>query len=421
MQFFFLRIYTGAGHLFVVFVFQLYALFVFEMVLAAELPQISISLAPPEEVIAEPVSPFSWPKVTDNDDGFRPTHLTPPPTHLKFASTLPSPLGRSESQEKGLERERFEALLRASRERNAYSGGKKDGGLRKEIALKAHKNKQVERRALFLSKVLAPPSPTATTQPVTPPDSPALFHFRFPSPGLVSPLALFESLNEDSPSGPLSYPVDPWVEQVDYRLPNQKSSTEGRKFMKSTKPLPSLEQISARLGPNAIRISSSESTGRTSRLPNFLAHRKAAAATNPSERPRLSFGAGKLQLPVQSPQPFKAESTNILPPPKSPSSPLTPQLQVTTLLVPRSSSLSPVELSESNLQAFDSRERKAKDMLSTLRRRVAPSDDGVNGHEPPQPTHSRDHRWKRHSAPAEIAPRPRTGFEPPVLSLPGGF
>jgi hypothetical protein len=391
------------------------------MVLAAELPQISISLAPPEEVIPEPVSPFSWTKVTDTDDGFRPIHLTPPPTHLKFATNLPSPLGRSESQAKGLERERFEALLKASRERNAFSGGKKDGGLRKEIALKAHKNKQVERRALFLSKVLAPPSPTATTQPVTPPDSPALFHFRFPSPGLVSPLALFESLNENSPSGPLSYPIDPWVEQVDYKLPHQKPYPNvGRKFTNATKPLPSLEQISARLGPNAIRFSSSEGTGRTSRLPNFLANRQ-AAITNPSERPRLSFGAGRLQLPVQSPQPSKAESTIIPPAPKSPSSPLTPELQVTTLLVPRSSSLSPTELSESNLQAFDSRERKAKDMLSTLRRRVAPSDDGVNGHEPPQPTLGRDQRWKRRSAPGEIAPRPRTGFEHPVISLPGGF
>lgn len=267
--------------------------------------------------------------------------------------------------------------------------------------------------------MLAPPSPTAVSQPVTPPDSPALFHFRFPSPGLVSPLALFESLNEDSASGPLSYPIDPWVEQVDYRLPYQKVAS-ARKSAKSTKPLPSLEQISARLGPNSIRISSSESTGRTTRLPNFLAHRQAAAVAAParSERPRLSFGAGRLQLP----QPSKAESENIAPAPKSPSSPVASQLQVTTLVVPGSaSSLSPTELSESNLQALDSRERRAKNMLSALRRRVAPSDDGLNGHEPPQSAHNRDVRWKRRSAPGEIAPRPRTGFEHPVLSLPGGF
>ncbi|KAJ4001299.1 hypothetical protein F5050DRAFT_1664076 [Lentinula boryana] len=390
------------------------------MVLATELPQISISLAPPEDPIVEPISPFSWVKAAVNDDGFRSTHLTPPPTHLKFSTNLPSPLGPAESKAKGLERDRFEALLRATRERNAYIVGKKDGDLRKEIALKAHKNKQVERRALFLSKVLAPPSPTAVSQPVTPPDSPAVFHFRFPSPGLVSPLALFESLNEDSPTGPLSYPVDPWVEQVDYRLPHQKSPSKVKEPKYTNhKKLPSLEQITARLGPNHVCISSSESNGRTTRLPNFLTQRQASAPAG--ERPRLSLGVGRLQLPIKAPQPTKVESAAVLPPPKSPSSPLTPQLQVTTILVPRSSSLSPTELSESNLNALQSRDRKAKDMLSTLRRRVTPSDDGaVQGRGSVQQP-CLDRRWKRHSAPADITPRPRVGFEHPVLSMKGAF
>ena len=53
---------------------------------------------------------------------------------------------------KGLERERFEALLRASKERNAALGGKKDVDLRKEIALKAHKTKQGMGPSLFLLK-----------------------------------------------------------------------------------------------------------------------------------------------------------------------------------------------------------------------------------------------------------------------------
>lgn len=389
------------------------------MVLAAvQLPQISISLAPPPEEPFEPFSPFSAKATIDDDvdEGFRSTHLTPPPTHLKFSTNLPSPLG-PESKAKGLERDRFEALLKATRDRNAFSGGKRDSDLRKEIALKAHKNKQVERRALFLSKVLAPPSPTAVEQPVTPPDSPALFHFRFPSPGLVSPLALFESISENSASGPLSYPIDPWIEQVDYRLPYQKAlAIKKPTFTKSKKSLPSLEQISARLGPNHIRISSSESNGRTTRLPNFLAQRQATT----TERPRLSFGTGRLQLPMKSPQPTKVEMETV-PPPKSPSSPVGSRLQVTTLVVPRcEQKLSPTELSESNLQALQSRERRAKDMLSTLRRRVAPSDDGVLINEPVERP-VLDRRWKRHSAPAEIVPRPRTGFEHPVLALKGAF
>ena len=42
-----------------------------------------------------------------------------------------------------MERERFEALLKSSRERNT-GGLKKGSDLRKEIALKVHKNKQGE-------------------------------------------------------------------------------------------------------------------------------------------------------------------------------------------------------------------------------------------------------------------------------------
>lgn len=53
-----------------------------------------------------------------------------------------------------------------------------------------------ERRQTFLARLLATPSssPTTLTTPVTPPDSPAEFHFTLPSPGLVSPLALFETI-----------------------------------------------------------------------------------------------------------------------------------------------------------------------------------------------------------------------------------
>ncbi|KAJ3769996.1 hypothetical protein FB446DRAFT_790875 [Lentinula raphanica] len=130
-----------------------------------------------------------------------------------------------------------------------------------------------------------------------------------------------------------------------------------------------------------------------------------------SERPRLSLGVGRLQAPIRAPQPSKAEQVAVLPPPESPSSPLTPKLQVTTILVPRSSSLSPTELNESNLNALQSRERKTKDMLSTLRRRVIPLDSGAVQDSDQQPLV--DRRWKRHSAPADIAPRPRAGFEHP--------
>lgn len=387
------------------------------MVLASSLPLISISPAPPLEPIVEPFSPFPKVVTVDDEDSFRPRHLTPPPTHTKFSTFLPSPLRSSEFDNssilagKGLERERFEALLKASRERNCMMGLKKGNDLRKEIALKVHKNKQAERRALFLSKVLAPPSPTATSLPKTPPESPAIFHYSLPSPGLVSPLALFESLH-DASSGPLSYAREPWIEQVDYHRPSKQPKEEKRPInspiSKSTKALPSLDQISARMAGHT-RTSSSESK-RASRLPSFLIQPRDTRTVE--QRPRLSVGVGRLQMP----KPSKPEYSTILPP-NSPVSPIVP-LKVITTVVPRSSSSSPTKLSESNVMALDMRERQAQNMLCTLKRRMAPSEAGIHGHN----TEDVDERkWRRHSAPAEMVARPRTGFEHPVLKLAGGF
>jgi len=389
----------------------------------AHVPEISVSLAPEETMVAEPYSPFSWgTTAVVEDDAFRPVHLTPPPssTSTRFIKQL-SPLRPSEAivTGQGLERERFEALLKASKERNSAVGAKKGNDLRKEIALKVHGKKQVERRALFLSKVLAPPSPTATLMPKTPPDSPAIFNYTLPSPGLVSPLALFESLNENPAYGPLSYWREPWVEQVDFRIPAdlRKAKTESIRSSKPAhanpaKPIPSLDQISARLSSQGhVRTPSAEAAERKLRLPAFLAQSRQPA-------PRLTIGVGRLQLPVRSTTPVKAD---VLPnmPPRSPCYPLSPNLQVTTLVVPRTSSSSPTELSESNLLALNSRERRAKDMLSALRKRTRSSEIGVSADLMHDET--LDRKWKRRSAPAELSPRARSGFEHPVLAMPGGF
>ncbi|KAJ7919161.1 hypothetical protein B0H13DRAFT_1990634 [Mycena leptocephala] len=358
----------------------------------AHVPEISVSLAPVETLAPEPYSPFSWSTTpAGDDDGFRPVHLTPPPTSTRFRQL--SPLRPSDAlvTGQGLERERFEALLKASKERNSAVGAKKGNDLRKEIALKAHGRKQVERRALFLSKVLAPPSPTATLMPKTPPDSPAIFNYTLPSPGLVSPLALFESLNENPAYGPLSYFREPWVEQVDFRLPADLRKAKANGTPRSTahanpaKPIPSLDQISARLSSQGhVRTPSAEAAERKQRLPAFLAQSRQTA-------PRLTIGVGRLQMPV------------------------------TTLVVPRTSSSSPTdELSESNLLALNSRERRAKDMLSTLRKRTRPSENGRVS-EGLMHDDTLDRKWKRRSAPAELSPRARSGFEHPVLAMPGGF
>jgi len=164
----------------------------------------------------------------------------------------------------------------------------------------------VERRALFLSKIDALPSPTAASLPVTPPESPAVFHFTLPSPGLISPLALFETLEKDQGKyGPP--PVR--VEQVDFRAKARREAEllaklTGNVWMsmkvhglsgecdapcardahsnnsssgKSRKGLPTLDEISKRLAGN-VTVSRAEpmDTARgqpsqsVNRLPAFL-------------------------------------------------------------------------------------------------------------------------------------------------------
>ncbi|KAG6845964.1 hypothetical protein H0H87_011012 [Tephrocybe sp. NHM501043] len=363
---------------------------------------ISISLAPPQEPVVEPYSPFSaaFTSPDDDDAAFRPVHLTPPPTLTKF-SPVPKPLSPlrpsdTASPAKGLERERFEALLQASRERNSALGSRKENDLRKEIALRAHKNKHVERRSLFLSKVLAPPSPTATLTPKTPPDSPAIFHYSLPSPGLVSPLALFESLNDDHCYRPFSYGREPWIECVDFRTPEHAKVKEPPSRRSSGRPLPSLDQISAHMSSQT-HVRSRVGEAPVNSLP----------PTACPDRPRLQLGVGRLQMPVRGP---KQDNKPIVIPPV-----LVPKISKAPEIRPKLPSSS---LAQPNIAALSPRERRAHDMLSTLRRRTSSFEqrlDGVAGDD-------RGAKWKRHSAPADILPlRERSGFEHPVLALPGGF
>lgn len=107
-------------------------------------PEIAISLASPEEPCEEPFSPFSQCSfLSDDQDSFRPMLLSPPPPTVITPKQL-SPLRPKDAPVtgKGLERERFEAMLQATRDRNAALGSKKTTDLRKEIALKVHRNKQ---------------------------------------------------------------------------------------------------------------------------------------------------------------------------------------------------------------------------------------------------------------------------------------
>ncbi|KAI0670059.1 hypothetical protein C8Q78DRAFT_1039013 [Trametes maxima] len=399
----------------------------------------SLVLSP--EPAAEPFSPFSQCSfLSDDHDSFRPTLLSPPPPVAVTPKQL-SPLRPKDApvSGKGLERERFEALLQATRERNAALGSKRTTDLRKEIALKVHRNKQMERRALFLSKVQAPPSPSATFTPVTPPESPAVFHYSLPSPGLESPLEVFEALQLGKPVAPTCHP---WVEQVDFRLPGDvhpKAPLKSAPAPTSTKrkPLPSLDQITARLSScGHVAAHAPEAPSRPSmRLPSFLrtsSRTEQPAAPKPAPepvaqktRPALPSAVGRLRFPSraapEAPAVPIAQPTPCLPP-VSPRSPLAPKLQITTTVVPRTASQSPVELTESNLLAFTaSRERTAHNMLARLRRRTLPPQIAVPAPGEIEREDELERKSRRHSAPPELPQRNRVGFSHPILAVPGAF
>lgn len=350
-----------------------------------QVPKISISPAPPEEPAVEPYSPFAFiPQVADDDDAFRPVLLTPPTTVHHFKLPEPKNHAIDVTRGTGLESQRFLQLLKATRERNA------SGGLRKELAAKIQKNKQAERRALFLSKLQAPPSPTATMTPTTPPESPAVFHYTLPSPGLMSPLTVFESVDKDSCEG--------WVERVYFEKHNYTTNDNTLlQQRKSGLKIPSLEQISARLIPSTINPSDYNVDDTTSSATN---------ATSSHMRPLI--GVGRLRMPLRAPQP---QPQGTLAPPFQPSS--QPKLRVTTVVEDTGGSISlNSRLTETNLNAFNIRGQKAHDMLCTLRRRTLFCDTD---------RFDAGNKFKRHSAPAEMTSHPRLGFMHPVLALPGSF
>lgn len=381
------------------------------------LPEICISPPPPSENFVEPFSPFDNVHfaVEHNEDGYRPALLSPPPVivprHLSPLSPSDAPI-----KSQGLERERFEQLLRSSRERSAALGSKRAPDLRKELALKTYKSKQsvftslfsfchanallfrtVERRTRFLLKIAEPPSPSAAYEPKTPPDSPAIFNYSLPSPGLISPLEMYEKLEEECVTS------KPWTEQVDFRLP--RSAIQAKRncpisAFRGGRGLPSLDEISARLS-----FKKASGAHQTTRLPSFLQRKQSAAAVPEAQATPVPITIGRLRMPG-------SRSRGPSPPPEQqvyrpPPSPVTPRLQVTTTVVPRTQRSSTTNLTKSNLDAFSRSQTYKPVRRSSF---ALPSTLSVE-----------DRAIRRRSAPAESPIRPRSQFRHPVLDLPGGF
>jgi len=450
---------------------------------SAPVPKINVLPASPPGHNSEPYSPFGALSVSHGkeDDGYRPRHLTPP-----VASPLhSSPLRPTEARPaKGLDPEQFSALLKQSREHRTSLAGRKGSDLRRELAIKNQRNKQLERRALFLSKLREPPSPTAITLPKTPPESPVLFQCSLPSPGLASPLAAFETFDHGS-----EHSDDPlharrsWVEQVDFRLPQEAAVLVPKLVPKVNKPrmprpkgkrLPSLEEITARLNvATSERTPALVSDCPRTRLPAFLTTQLSHATETQEKATRPVTSVGRLTLPVRRSSDTDIAAPRKDAPPASPRLALSPRLQVTTVVVPRTNTFSPCPLTESNLYAFG-RESMAREMISTLKRR-SPSPPGnkqdtasvpiphVTITPPTTPplepehhataaavagekgvdmikllrrrttSHSKnlpslqvntsvdERKARRRSSPAELHAKGRVGFEHPVLSIPGGF
>jgi hypothetical protein len=257
-----------------------------------------------------------------------------------------------------------------------------------------------------LLKVAEPPCPSAAYEPKTPPDSPAIFNYSLPSPGLVSPLKMYEYLEDECVTS------QPWTEQVDFRLPQSVlPSKPGRPTFafKSGNVLPSLDEISARMSFKNV----SGAHQPTSRLPSFLQKKRSIAAKSEVPATPAPITIGRLRMPG-------SRSRGVSTPPEQriyqvPPSPVTPKLQVTTTVIPRMprmSRFSSTDLTESNLEAFSRSQLLRPGRTVSL---VSPTPV------PASTARVEDRVIRRRSAPAELPLRARSQFKHPVLDLPGGF
>ncbi|GJJ09630.1 hypothetical protein Clacol_003854 [Clathrus columnatus] len=153
--------------------------------LNSPIPSISISPAPPKEPspIGPQVSPFVFPLAPVDTDSPRPQHLLPPPSPYHRSSTKRA---AGTASGRGIDRSVFQILLQAAKTKKVEIKETNKPTNISEVPFQTQ-TKQIERRARFLAKIAESPKASAIDTPVTPPESPAIFHFCLPSPGLESP------------------------------------------------------------------------------------------------------------------------------------------------------------------------------------------------------------------------------------------
>ncbi|KAG2044208.1 hypothetical protein BDR03DRAFT_1086856 [Suillus americanus] len=372
--------------------------------IGTSVPHICISPASPVKVYQEPYSPFLSAGNPDKDDsGYRPQSLSPKYHFPAISPRHSSPLRPADCPPpREFHRDQFDLLLEVSRDKRAALGSRKVPDLRKELAIKNQRNKQLERRAFLLSRIQEPT--LSTTGSKTPVEFPGIDHCTPPSLGLGS--SLFYSSAEEH---------DGWIgkdlpgrrtrfEQVDCRLPISKPKAD---LNLGRRKLPSLEEITARVGPHHPPPSmANEPIFAAPRLPMFLRSDKNSSTTRTVSDTKPSINIGRLHMPVRRRQ--SSDSLSYMRLSAIPSSPCYQNIEIAS---PRACGNTICAFTESNMHALG-RANTAREMMSTIKRRTSPPLPCLANHQP---------RPKRHSAPAEMQLRGRSGFEHPNLSLPGAF
>ncbi|KAG0709065.1 hypothetical protein DFH29DRAFT_890358 [Suillus ampliporus] len=376
--------------------------------IGTSIPHIYISPASPVKVSPESYSPFLSTDIDQDGSGYRQRLLS---SQCHFPNVSPrhsSPLRPADCPPpRGLHRDQFDLLLKVSRDKRAALCSRKVPDLRKELAIKNQRNKQLERRAFFLAKIQEPPPSTAVSTPKTPIEFPAVDHCTLPSLGLESPLALFDSLTEelDRLIGKDLARRRTWFERADCRLPISKPKADPKSGRRR---FPSLEEIIARVGPVRPPPSMANDPIFTTPRPSMFSRSdKNTSTTRSVSDTKPDINIGRLHMPVR-----RRQSSDSLPDmllSAMPGSPCCPNIERITTAVPRTRSNARYAFTDVHALG---RANTARDMMTTIKRRTSPPPPDLADNQP---------RSKRHSAPAEMQLRGRSGFEHPNLSLPGGF